>query len=146
MPNPTGEQFVLVTQELSLGRSPEEALRTIYERTQIDEYAMFAVTLAVQSKAGGGLAETLQILGDTVRERVALAGRAKALSSETKLSAKVLGSIPFIAGILLSVIRPGAITPLFHDPRGQKLFVVGVISLSLGIVTMQRMIRKGTSI
>jgi tight adherence protein B len=144
--NPTREQFALVTQALSLGRSPEEAIRTIYERTNVEEYAIFSVTLAVQSKAGGRLAETLGILGDTIRERVALAGRAKALASETQLSARVLSAIPFIAGIALYTLRPDAINPLFDDPRGQRLLALGLISVTLGIITMRRMIRKGTTV
>jgi pilus assembly protein TadC len=81
MPQPTAGQFAFVCSELSLGRPPEEAVEDVYRRTQVAEYRMFAVTLAVQMKSGGSLTETLQTLGDTVRQRVALAARAKALVS-----------------------------------------------------------------
>ncbi len=82
MPQPTAGQFAIVCSEVNLGRPPEEAVEAVYRRTQVAEYAMFAVTLAVQLKSGGSLAETLQTLGDTVRQRVALAARAKALAGE----------------------------------------------------------------
>ena len=82
MPQPTAGQFKIVCNELALGSSPSEALENVYLRTQVAEYAIFAVTLAVQLKSGGGLSETLLTLGETVTQRVALAARAKALAGE----------------------------------------------------------------
>ena len=146
MPIPTSEQFALVVDEMGLGRPVEEGLRSVYRRTQVEEYAIFSVTLAVQSRAGGRLAETLQTLADTIRGRVALAGRANALAAEAKLSARVLICIPFVAGLALYLERPESLDPLFHDHVGRMLFVFGLISLFLGIITMRRMIRKGTTV
>jgi tight adherence protein B len=62
MPQPTSGQFAIVCSELNLGRPPEEALEGVYRRTQVEEYGIFAVTLAVQMKSGGSLTETLQTL------------------------------------------------------------------------------------
>src|SRR5205807_9146812 len=90
MPQPTAGQFAIVCSELNLGRPPEEAVEAIYQRTLVAEYAMFAVTLAIQMKSGGSLAETLQTLGDTVSQRVALAARAKALAGEVIFSSRAL--------------------------------------------------------
>jgi tight adherence protein B len=146
MPNPTGEQFAYVTNDLALGRTPEDALLNLYHRTHVAEYAIFAVTLAVQSRSGGRLAETIQIMGDTVRQRIILAGRAKALAGEAKLSAQVLSVLPFIGAGALSFERPGYLDPLLHEPRGQKLLVFGIVSLLLGIITMRRMIKKATMV
>src|SRR6185295_7524387 len=86
MPQPTAGQFAVVCSELSLGMPPAEAVEAVYRRTQVAEYGIFAVTLAVQLKSGGALTETLQTLGDTVRQRVALAARAKALAGEVIFS------------------------------------------------------------
>jgi tight adherence protein B len=146
MPEPTRAEFVTVTHELALGRPTDEALRTVYDRSDVREYAMFSVTLGVVSKSGGRLAETLQILGDTVRQRVILSGRAKALASEAKLSARVLSCLPFVAGAFLYFERPDSLDPLFYDPRGKILFTIGLISLAMGIFTMRRMIRNGTTV
>ena len=100
----------------------------------------------MQSKSGGRLAETLQILGDAIRERIALAGRAKALAAEATLSARVLAALPIVSSIVMYVERPDAFQLMFHDPRGQKLFAVGITTLVLGIFTMRQMIRKGTAV
>jgi tight adherence protein B len=146
MPSPTRDQFALVRHELDLGRNPEEALLAVYERTHVEEYAIFSVTLAVQSKSGGRLTESLQILCETIRQRVILAGRARALAGESKLAARVLASIPFIAGFVMYFQRRENIEMLFHDPRGRMLFAVGITTLVMGILTMRHMIQKATTV
>src|SRR5262249_33075832 len=106
MPQPTAGQFAIVCSDLSLGRPPEEAVEDIYRRTRVAEYGMFGVTLAVQMKSGGGLTETLQTLGDTVRQRVAMAARAKALAGEVIFSARALSCSPVIIGGLMYWLSP----------------------------------------
>src|SRR4029079_4204550 len=90
MPEPTAGQFTIVCSEVGLGRPPEEAVEAIYRRARVAEYAMVAVTLAVQLKSGGSLAETLQNLGDTVSQRVALAARAQHLAGEVIFFSRAL--------------------------------------------------------
>jgi tight adherence protein B len=139
-PEPTRTAFARLLDEIALGRSAQEALFDLYCRTKIPEYAIFAVSLAVQSKSGGRLAETLRGLADTVRERLAIAARAKALAGEGTVSAMILSVLPVVTGIALCVIQPGYLDPLFHDPRGQRLLILAVIALISGIVMMRRMI------
>jgi tight adherence protein B len=146
MPNPGQEQFTWVVNDMALGKTIDDALLSVFHRTQVPEYAMFSITMAVQGKAGGRLAETLQTLADTVRQRISLAGRAKALAGEATLSARVLSCLPLVAGIISYIERSDTMDTLFYDPRGRFLFAIGVISLSLGILTMRRMIRKGTTV
>jgi tight adherence protein B len=143
---PTRQQFVMVIADAAAGRPADEALRNVYHRTRVPEYAMFAVTLAVQAKSGGRLAETLSTLNDTVRKRVALAGRAKALAGEAKLSAYVLAGLPFAAGILMYFTNPDSLGPLFTGQRGRILLSIGLTSLTLGVLTMRWMIKKGTTV
>src|SRR6266481_7942986 len=121
MPQPTAGQFAIVCSEVNLGRPPEDAVEGVYRRTQVAEYAMFAVTLAVQLKSGGSLAETLQTLGDTVTQRVALAARAKALAAEVIFSSQALSYAPVIVAGLLYWINPQSVDLLFYDPTGNML-------------------------
>jgi tight adherence protein B len=144
MPSPTRDEFVRVVNEMGLGLPPSTALLAIYHRTGLAEYAIFAVTLAVQSRSGGRLAETIQSLAETVRQRVALAARTRALASEATLSAQILSGLPFAAAAGLSLIRPGYLDPLFYDPKGQRLFYFGIVTLVMGIVTMRRLVVGAT--
>lgn len=146
MPDPTREQFARANDELALGREPADALLDIHRRTGVTEYAIFSVAVSVQARSGGRLAETLQTMGDTMRDRIALAGRARALAAEAKLSARVLAALPFLAGTALSFERPGYLNPLVQEHSGRFLLAYGIASLLAGILTMRRMIKKGTTV
>ena len=146
MSQPTAGQFALVCDEVSFGSPPEQAMENVYQRTKVAEYGMFAVTLAVQLKAGGSLAETLQTLGNTVRQRVALAARAKALAGEVIFSARALSLSPFVVGGLLYLISPQSVDKLFTDPTGRLLLAYSGTSVLMGVLTIRWMIKKETSI
>jgi tight adherence protein B len=139
-PEPTRSQFAAVVTELSMGRSLQDALLELYHRTKIAENAILAVTIGVQTSTGGQLAETVQSLAETIRQRVTLAARAKALAGEGVVSATILSILPIVCGIAVSLIRPGYLAPLLDDPRGRRLFVGGVCALFAGILTMRQMI------
>ncbi|QDW36935.1 pilus assembly protein TadB [Bradyrhizobium sp. KBS0727] len=146
MPEPTAGQFTIVCSEIALGKAPEEAVEAIYRRTQVAEYAMFAVTLAIQLRSGGSLAETLQTLGDTVSQRVALAARAKALAGEVIFSSRALSVSPVIIGGVLYLINPKSVDLLFYDPTGNMLLAYAVGSVILGHFVIRWMIQRETSL
>src|SRR5712675_3652021 len=142
MPQPTAGQFAIVCSELSLGRPPEEAVEDVYRRTQVAEYGMFAVTLAVQMKSGGSLTETLQTLAETVSQRVALAARAKALAGEVIFSSRALSLAPLIVGGLLYAINPQTVDLLIYDPTGNMLLAYAAASVLLGTLVIRWMVRR----
>jgi tight adherence protein B len=146
MPEPTAGQFKIVCSELSMGRSPAEAVENVYRRTQVAEYAIFAVTLAVQLKSGGSLAETLLILGETVTQRVALAARAKALAGEVIFSSRALSVAPVVVGGLLYSISPRTVDLLFYDPTGNKMLAYAIASVVTGHFVIRWMIRRDTTL
>lgn len=144
MAAPTRDEFIRINNELAMGIPADQALLNMHRRTGVTEYAIFAVTIGVQSRSGGRLAETIQNLADTVRERLTIAARARALAGEAKVSAIIMAALPIVAGVLLSIVRPGHLDPLFHDPRGIRMFVFGVTTLVLGALTMRQLIRGAT--
>jgi tight adherence protein B len=146
MPQPTAGQFAIVCSEVSMGRPPEEAVEAVYRRTQVTEYGIFAVTLAVQLKSGGSLTETLQTLGDTVRQRVALAARAKALAGEVIFSSRALSLSPIIVGGLLYTINPVTVDLLIYDPTGNRLLAYAAASVIIGSLVIRWMVRRETEL
>ena len=146
MPQPTSGQFAIVCSEVTMGSSPEEAIDAVYRRTQLTEYGIFAVTLAVQLKSGGSLTETLQTLGDTVRQRVALAARAKALAGEVIFSSRALSLSPFIVGGLLYAINPQTVDLLIYDPTGNMLLAYAGASVLIGTLVIRWMVRRETEL
>jgi tight adherence protein B len=146
MPQPTAGQFAIVCSEVALGRPPEEAIEDVYMRTQVAEYGIFAMTLAVQLKSGGSLSETLQTLGDTVSQRVAMAARAKALAGEVIFSSRALSCAPLIVGGVLYWVNPQSVDLLFSDPTGNMLLAYAVASVIIGHMVISWMIKRETGL
>ena len=142
---PTRDEFDRVVQEISIGGSPNLALIKLHERTGMVEYGILAVTLGIQARSGGRLVETVQILAETIRQRLAIAARGNALAAEAKLSAYVMAAMPVVGGILMSVIKPGYLYPLFFDPRGHTMLIIAIGLLLAGVFIMRRMIRGALS-
>jgi tight adherence protein B len=142
MASPTREEFVQVCDEMSLGAGADAAILDLHRRTGLSEYGILAVTMAVQSRSGGRLAETLQNLAETTRQRVALVARAKALAGEAKVSAIALCLLPFIAAVAASFLQPGYLDALFFTKQGQPLAAGGFGSLVVGVLVMRHMVKQ----
>jgi tight adherence protein B len=145
MRSPSKEQFEQVVQEISLGTTADVALLKMYQRTGVVEYSILAVTLGVQSRSGGRLVETVQTLAETIRQRLAIQARGNALAAEAKLSAYIVSAMPVIGGVLMSIIHPGYLDPLFYDPRGHTMLFIAITLLLSGIYIMSKMIRASLS-
>jgi tight adherence protein B len=141
-PTPSRDEFLLVVNEMAVGQPLERALWKLYERVGLAEYAFFAVTIGLQAQTGGNLVETLQNLQDMVRKRVALSKRGKALAAEARMSALILGALPFVMGIILSFMMPGFLDFFLHDPTGNHLLLVAAGLMSMGIFVMRQLIRR----
>jgi tight adherence protein B len=142
MPSPTREAFHRVVSEIAIGRSPEAALWGLYEQTKLTECAFFSVLIGLQAQTGGSLTEALEGLADMVRKRVAMKGRARALSSEARMSAAILGILPFIAATGLSFIQPGYLDIFFNTERGFALLMTALTLLALGMLTIRWLIAR----
>jgi tight adherence protein B len=143
--SPTKEEFQRITRDIMLGTPVEEAMMRLFRRTKVAEYAIFAVTLGVQSRSGGKLSEVIMRLADTIRQRIAISERAGAMAAEAKLSAYVLSVLPFFGAVIMSFMQPGFIEPLLYDPRGQHLIFIGGVTLLAGWFTMKQMITAATT-
>ncbi len=141
-PNPSGNEFSRVMNEVAVGQPLEHALWKLYERVELPEYAFFAITIGLQAQTGGSLVETLTNLQDLVRKRVALSRRGKALAAEARMSAIILGALPFVMSLLLASARPGFLDFFFHDPTGKRLLLAFAGLMSGGILVMRQLIRR----
>lgn len=141
MPQPISGVFRGVTERLGLGQSLDQALSDAAERLPTPEFRFFVISLAIQRETGGNLAETLENLADILRKRRQMKLKIKAMSSEAKASAWILGSLPFLLFGILLALNPGYMGQLFHDPRGIAMIGAGLVSLTAGILVMAKMVR-----
>ncbi len=139
--DPVGAEFRTIQHAIKLGTSLEDALWSAAKRIDTPEFRFFVISLSVQRETGGNLAETLENLTDILRKRRAMKGKIRAMSSEAKTSAMILGSLPFILFALIMVLNPGYVGQLFDDQRGVMMVVVGFGSLLTGIGIMMKMIK-----
>jgi len=141
---PRGE-FNRVSDQIVIGTAPEQALRDMAARNGLPEYGFFAAALTLQAQTGGGLTETLELLAEVIRKRVALKARGYALSSEARTSSMVLGVLPVATTGLIALVNPDYISVLFTDPTGNIVLGVAVLFLATGMFLMQTIIRKTLS-
>lgn len=144
-PEPTAREFAALVAQTSIGVPLEEALREMADRNKLPEYRFFATALSLQSQTGGGLAETLENLADTIRKRLAAKMRGHALAAEARMSSYILGALPLVTGALLLMTNPRYMDVMFTDPAGQNLLLVAVALLSIGAFSMRMLIRKSLS-
>jgi len=116
VPGPVGEEFKLVTERIRIGRTMEDALQDTADRLDTAEFSFFCITLAIQRETGGNLAETLANLAEVLRKRAQMKLKIRAMSSESKASAYIVGSLPFIVFGLIYWINTNYISNFFIDP------------------------------
>jgi tight adherence protein B len=138
---PVGEEFMRAEQGVRLGRTLEDALWECARRIAGPEFKFFVISLSVQKETGGNLAETLENLADILRRRRAMKLKIRALSSEARASAFIIGSLPFVMFSILMVVNPGYVGQLLTDPRGHVMLAMGLGSILTGVLTMAKMIR-----
>lgn len=144
-PEPTRSEFFKVADQMNIGTAPEHALRDLAARSGLPEYGFFAAALTLQAQTGGGLTDTLELLAEVIRKRVAMKMRGYALSAEARTSSMVLGSLPIVTGLLLTVLNPDYMNLLFTDKTGNFVLGLAVLSLCTGVFVMQMIIRKSLS-
>jgi len=137
---PVGEEFKGAVERMRIGRTMEESLQVTADKLGTPEFQFFVITLAIQRETGGNLAETLSNLSDVLRKRAQMKLKIKAMSSESKASAYIVGSLPFIVFGLISWINPHYVAPFFSDERLIVTGLGGLVWMSLGAFIMAKMV------
>lgn len=141
IPKPVGGEFRQIMDHLALGKTLEEAMWLATERIDIPEFRFFVVSLSVQRETGGNLAETLENLADILRKRRQTKLKIRALSSEARASALIIGALPFIMFVLIWMVNSEYLLPLFTDLRGNIMLGIGLFWLFTGFGVMAKMVR-----
>jgi tight adherence protein B len=141
-PVPSSDEFGRVAGDLAIGVPIADALKSLADRNDITEFRFFATALTLQSQTGGRLGETLDNLGSIVRKRMALKSRGRALASEARTTALILGCLPLLAALALYFMNPEYVMILFTDPTGQLVLACALTMLSIGAFIMRTIIEK----
>ncbi len=139
--DPVSTEFRHIEQGVQLGRTIEDMMWETSRRIEVAEFKFFVISLTLQRETGGNLAETLEKLSDILRRRRQMQQKIKAMSSEARASAMIIGSLPFIMTGILFAVSPDYIITLFQDPRGHLFLAAGGLSLAIGIGVMAKMVK-----
>jgi len=137
---PVGIEFRAVADRMKIGRTMEVALQETADRLGTPEFQFFVITLAIQRETGGNLAETLSNLADVLRKRAQMKLKIKAMSSEAKASAWIVGALPFVVFGLVSFMNPTYMGAFFTDQRLMVAGIGGMIWMSIGVLVMAKMV------
>lgn len=138
--SPIKDEFSKVIRDNTLGKSMEDALMDFTQRTDDEDVDMFVTAMIIQRQVGGNLAEILDTISNTIRERVKIKGEVRTLTAQSKLSAIVVGLLPVVIAMALFVMNPEYIGKLFTNPLGLVMLGAAVIMTLLGAFILMKMV------
>lgn len=137
---PVKNEFRLLLEDQTLGVPMDQAVQKLPERIPLPEASFFAIVIALQSRTGGSLSEALANLSKVLRERKKMKAKIKAVSSEAKASAGIIGSLPIVVATLIYLTSPGYIALLFTTTTGHITLVASGLWMGVGVLVMRKMI------
>jgi len=141
MRDPIADEFRIAFDEVNFGMSMSEALLNLANRVPSTDVRYFVIAVMIQRETGGNLAELLGNISNIIRERIKLLGQVRVLSAEGRMSAWVLGLLPFGAALVINLTSPGFMTVLYTDPFGRKMIVGALGLMATGVYMMRRIIK-----
>ncbi|MHB9038396.1 MAG: type II secretion system F family protein [Armatimonadota bacterium] len=141
LPPPISEMSKRLVAESQLGVPLQEALQRMAVRVQSYDMDLIATAVTIQSQVGGSLAEVLEAIGETIRDRIQIQSEVSSLTAEGRLSGIILLLLTPVLGGVLTIMNPAYILSMFHDPMGIKM-IVGMAGLQLvGIYWIKKMLK-----
>lgn len=138
-PEPMGTEFRRVVREVGLGISPQEAMQHMLERVPSEDLDLLVTAINIQHEVGGNLAQILDVMGDTIRERVRIKGEIQVLTSQGRISGYIITALPVGLAGLLFLMNPDYIGELFQWPW-ICLPIMAVVLMGIGFVAMQKIV------
>lgn len=139
--DPLRSEFLQIINDMGIGLTIKEAIARFAERVPLQEARLFAIVIAIQAQSGGNLSEVLTNLAELLRERSKLQAKIKAMTSEARTSAWIIGSIPVLLIGAVSVFSPGFLAPLFDTAFGNVILGVCGGWMALGMLVMTSMMK-----
>ena len=137
---PVKGEFMAIIQDQAMGMPADEAVQRMPGRMPVTEASFFAIVIAIQSRTGGSLSEALGNLSKVLRERKKMQAKIKAMSSEAKSSAGIIGVLPVFVTAAIYVTTPDYIALLFTTGTGNIILAISGFWMLMGILVMRKMI------
>jgi len=139
-PAPMGEEMGRVVREVNLGLGMDEALANLVRRIKSEDLDLMVTAIGVQQQVGGNLAEILDTIAFTIRERVRIKGDINTLTAQGRMSGYLVAFLPIGIAVALNFINPSFMQPLFTQLLGQILLGVGGVMMVIGFFAIQKIV------
>lgn len=140
MAAPVGPEFAEVIEGQRIGISIDQGIERMYERVPLAEVNFLSIVVMIQQKTGGNLSEALNNLSRVLRDRKRLQAKIKAVSQEAKVSAMIVGALPFVVMAGMMLVNPDYLAPLFSEELGHIMLIGSGLWMLTGILVMRKMI------
>jgi tight adherence protein B len=140
MPDPAGDEFKIVADEMTFGMSTQRVLRRLANRLDISDVRFFCAALMIQKETGGNLAEVLDGLQTTIRERFRILGQLKTLTAQGRMSGYVVGGLPIGLSVMIYLANPDYMNQLFTTSMGHKLIAAALIFQGIGVLMIRKIV------
>lgn len=138
---PISEEFARATREIALGISVDDAMNHMVERNKSEDFDLMVTAVQIQRVVGGNLAEILDSIAFTIRERVRIQGEIRTLTAQARASGLIITLLPFFLVGALTFISPGYFNVMFSDPLGHIMLGIAVFSIAIGTALIQKIVK-----
>lgn len=140
MPSPIAEEFSRTLREMNFGTPTEEAMTNLAKRIESDDLDLIVTAVLIQRQVGGNLAEVLDSISHTIRERIRIKGEIKTLTAQGRMSGMIIGFLPLGISAILFVINPSYMMTLFTNVIGIFIVCMGVVSQMIGLFIIKKIV------
>jgi tight adherence protein B len=137
---PIADEFGRATREMALGISVDDALNHMVKRNQSEDFDLMVTAVQIHRVVGGNLAEILDTIATTIRERVRIKGEIRTLTAQARMSGWIIMLLPIALAGILTVISPEYFTPMFHETIGRIMLITSGFSMLLGYALIQKIV------
>lgn len=141
LPEPLSGEFRIAREEINYGVPMGEALHNMAARIPLTDLRYLIIAVLIQRESGGNLAEILGNISQLIRGRLKLAAQVRVLSAEGRMSAWILGLLPFAVSLVLLVVNPNYVSMLWTDPTGVRLLWYAAGMILFGVLWLRKIIR-----
>jgi len=139
-PDPVGVEFRKTFEENSLGLPLKEALFNLTQRVDSIDLRLLVAAVLLQRETGGNLTEILSKISHTIRERFKLMGEMKVHTAQGRLSMWILGTLPIAFAMLMKIMNPDYLTPLFENKTGNHLLIIAFVLQIIGFLIIRKIV------
>lgn len=138
---PISEEFARATREIALGIPVDDALQHMVQRNRSEDFDLMVTAVQIQRVVGGNLAEILDTIAFTIRERVRIHGEIRTLTAQARLSGIIITMLPIGLALFLFFIEPSYFAPMVHNELGWVMLALGAFSILVGTAIIQKIVR-----